>query len=275
MLQFTVDADACTGCGACARDCRGQIIELVEGRPTIAPANENKCVRCQHCLAVCPTGAVSIFGLDPEDSRLLKGALPAPEALETLVEGRRTVRQYRPDGVDPALIGRLLKTAWAAPTGNNKRTVHFTVIDDPAAMRRFRERAFAALQTVVVKGALPMGAQHFENFLTAWVDRGVDIPFRGAPHLLVAHGPANAPTPVVDGLIALSTFDLLAQAHGLGTVWGGSAFSLINDVAPELKGALGIPEEHAIAYVMMFGYPAVHFVRTVQRGEPPVNRVRG
>ena len=45
------------------------------------------------------------------------------------------------------------------------------------------------------------------------------------------------------------------------------------DVAPETLRLLGIPENHRSMYVMLFGYPAVRYARTVQRGISGVRRV--
>ena len=36
---------------------------------------------------------------------------------------------------------------------------------------------------------------------------------------------------------------------------------------------LGIPEDHHIGYMMVFGKPAIKYHRTVQRGDAQVNRV--
>ena len=58
MLQFKIDEEKCTRCGICAKDCPVNIIDMASGLPMIAAENEATCVKCQHCLAVCPTGAV-------------------------------------------------------------------------------------------------------------------------------------------------------------------------------------------------------------------------
>jgi nitroreductase/NAD-dependent dihydropyrimidine dehydrogenase PreA subunit len=274
MLQFKIAEAVCNGCGACAKDCPARIITFADGHPAIAPDDEEKCTRCQHCLAVCPTGALSIFGLDPADSRpLVPGAYPEPERLETLILGRRSFRQYRDDNVDPALLERLLTVAWAAPTGVNSRQTHLFVIDDRAMMDRFRAEVLDRLRPLAAQGALPPRLAHFARFVEVWDDKGVDVIFRGAPHIVIATAPAAAPTPVQDGLIALSTFDLLAQAEGLGTVWGGLAYLAIRFLVPEVRATLGIPEDHEIAYTMLFGYPKVRYHRTVQRGVPAIHRV--
>ena len=130
MLSFSINHNKCTRCGQCVQDCLVRIIEIDDGYPAIVPEKECSCLECQHCLAVCPTGAVSILGKQAEDSVTLAGNLASPEKIETLMKGRRSVRQYRDENIPPELIQRLLDVACHAPTGVNFRQVLFTVVDD-------------------------------------------------------------------------------------------------------------------------------------------------
>lgn len=276
MLDFAVNDQACTSCGLCAADCPARIIAMADGGgPAIAPEKEAACYRCQHCLAICPTAALSILGLKPENSRPLAGSYPAPEQVEMLIKGRRSVRRYLDENLEPALIRRLLEVAWYAPTGINSRQVHFTVVDDKAAMARLRTEVMAGLGRLVRSNALPEGLGFFADFVRLWEEQGVDTLFRGAPHLLVASAPQQVVTPLQDCLIALSYFELYAQANGVGTVWDGLAKLAINDLVPETRRRLGIPEDHQIGYCMAFGRSAVRYARTVQHGPALIRRFAG
>jgi len=276
MVQFSVDAGKCVTCGECERDCPVNIINLDEGLPAIPSDQESACIECQHCLAVCPTGAISILGVDPGASWPLEAdSFPEARRLATLIKGRRSVRRYRDENLDPQLLDDLLAVAWHAPSGVNSRQVQFTVIDDRAAMQAFREAAYAELAELVATGELPEERAFFAEFARMWQEEGTDVLFRGAPHLLVASAPAKVPSPLPDGLIALSTFDLYAQCRGVGTVWDGLAKWAIDELLPQLRKQLGVPEGHVIGYVMAFGKPAVRYQRTVQHEPPRVVRYRG
>ncbi len=263
MLNFTVDTEKCTQCGECARDCLYGIIGM-DDHPFIREDKEDKCIRCQHCLAVCKPGAISIFGLNPADSAPLDGGLPDPERMETLIMGRRSVRRYKKAGADPALIRHLLEVVSHAPTAVNQQKTRLTVVDDPEAMDRFRERATTAALKVIREGRLPDGMERIADFLRG-CESGEDVIFRNAPHLLVASAPSDTLAPMADCHIAMSYFELLANSHGLGTVWDGIAKAVITAIAPELQGVLGIPDDHQIICVMAFGKPAVKYHRSVQR----------
>jgi len=263
MLQFKVDKDLCIQCGECVKDCLWGVIEM-DDYPSIPADREAKCIECQHCLAVCPTGAVSILGKNPEDSLPLKNALPAPEAMERLVMGRRSTRRYKKEGLDPEFIHHLLEVTSHAPTAVNQRNTVLTVVDDAEAMERLRKELTAAALKATHEGRIPTGMERIGDYILGCED-GTDIIFRNAPHLLIASAPAGTYAPMADCHIALSYFELLANSHGIGTVWNGIAKAILTAVLPEFAVRLGIPENHQIVCVMSFGKPAVKYHRTVQR----------
>lgn len=272
MLDFHVDPEKCIQCGECARDCPYGIIELAEDYPQLREEKVSQCIRCQHCLAVCSTGALSILGKDPERSTLLEGNLPTAAQMETLIKGRRSIRFYEREPVDSALIAHLLEVVAHGPTGVNNRQLLFTVVEDQRTMEHLRYRTMEGIRAAVKNGTIPPGLEFFEGLLDAW-DAGRDIIYRGAPHLLVVSSPKEGPSPEPDTLIALSYFELLARCHNLGTVWDGLAKWALTRIVPGIPGELGVPDSHLIGYMMVFGKPAVQHYRTVQRGEPRVNRV--
>ena len=243
-----------------------------DGYPYIPIEKEGNCYKCQHCLAICPTGSVSILGFDPAASRCLTGGYPDPDELETLIKGRRSVRRYKDKNLDPVLFQRLLDVAWHAPTGVNSRQVRFTVLDSKDKVAQLRDVVMAGLERLIKENALPDGMYSYANFVRIWKDHNIDIIFRGAPHLVITSAPRKVPTPEPDCLIALSYLELFAQANGVGTVWNGLAKWAINDLVPDTRHLLGIPDNHLIGYVMAFGKPAVHYFRTVQHGPALIHR---
>ncbi|MBF0386853.1 MAG: nitroreductase family protein [Candidatus Omnitrophica bacterium] len=273
MLDFKVAKEDCIKCGLCAKLCPSGVIELADGYPLIPTEKEPGCLRCQHCLTICPSGAVSILGLDPQDSRPLNKVLLDPERFETFIKGRRTIRAYHNEDLEPALIQRLLDVAWHAPSAKNDRKITFTVIDKKEKLAEFRERVIADLARLAEAKRLPPGREVFGYFAQLWKQKKIDVIFRGAPHLLIASAPKTAVAPLPDCFIALSYFDLFAQSLGVGTLWCGLAKWMIDDILPETKEFLGIPGDHVIGYCMVFGRPSVKFARTAQRGSANVHIV--
>ena len=272
MLQFTIDSTKCTKCGQCVRDCPAQIIERAgDNVPVIRSENEGDCLRCQHCLAVCPEAALSIFGRAPKDSLgLAAKSFPSLDKMLALVRGRRSVRRYRDENVDQTLIQKLLTAVTNAPTGVNRMAVTFSVIDDKDAMHRLRVRCLDSLAASMQAGTLPEQHEFLAWVVPAWIDKKEDVIFRGAPHMLIAAAGTGAACPQEDVNLALAYFELMAQCAGLGTVWCGLA-KMALELVPDLKKDMGLAPGHCY-YAMLFGVPAVHYRRTVQRDDP--SRIR-
>ncbi|MCE5322848.1 nitroreductase family protein [bacterium] len=263
MCRFKVDASLCTKCGLCISDCPSFIIMQDEsGFPTIPTEKQPFCLKCQHCLAVCPTGAVSVLGRDPVDSQMISSIdMPSFKQMDHFVRSRRSIRNYKDENVDKALIDKLLKSLAHVPTGCNAQELTFNVIDDKDTMRKFSDTLVDALMNA--------GANHTsENpFLLQIMEMPREavakMLFRTAPHALIVSAPQDAPCPREDIALALAYFELLAQSAGLGTVWWGLLRRALL-IAPEAKPLLGIPDDHEY-YAILFGLPAIEFARTAQK----------
>jgi nitroreductase len=213
------------------------------------------------------------LGLDPANSLTLIGKTPDAGQMELLIKGRRAIRNYKPENLEPEVLQRLLNVACYAPSGMNARKVRFTVVDDREKLATLRDDMMKGLGQLVRENKLPEGMEFFANFYLAWKEQGIDTLFRGAPHFLVVSAPQNIVTPVQDCLIAMTTFEIFAQTLGVGTVWDGLAKWAINDLMPEFRSRLGIPEDHVIGYAMAFGRPAVEYARTAQHVPYQVHRM--
>jgi nitroreductase/NAD-dependent dihydropyrimidine dehydrogenase PreA subunit len=272
VIQFKIDENLCIRCGLCSQDCIAGILSS-DAIPQMTC--EDRCIKCQHCLAVCPVGAVSILGNNPVDSIEIKESPATAGYLETLIKSRRSVRQYKQEDVDPELIKDLLQTVWHAPKGVNNQELLFTVLSSKAVVDEFRDEIYERLIEMMNNDSIPDTPEHS---YCKWVARGKhenneDIIFRGAPHVIIASSPEKAPCPVSDTHIALSYFDLMAQAKGLGTLWNGILKRTIDAVFPDLKKRLSIPADHIVGCAMVFGKPAIKYVRTINPGQPNLHKV--
>lgn len=271
-LRFSVDQELCIGCGECISDCPYSLIEMHDGIPVLSRENEATCLQCQHCFAVCSTGALSILGKKAADSQPL-GPLPSAEQLANLMKARRSVRRYSKTPVSKEEIAFLLETVAYAPTAVNNRQILCTVIEDPVVMDNLRRMTYSRLQTLIDTGKFPKGMEYLEDVVVEALKSGKDAIFRDAPHLLVVSAPKDSPAPDADCFIALSYFELLAAGMGLGALWCGLAKWALAVVLPEVLAKLGLPANHRVGYMMVFGRPTVQYHRTVQRENAHINRV--
>ncbi|MBA4387772.1 MAG: nitroreductase [Verrucomicrobia bacterium] len=273
MIYFSVNETRCTRCGLCVSDCPSTIIKQ-EGKspPKITRRDSLDCIQCQHCLAICPAAAISILKKKPEDSiPLTVGSTPGFEQMNVLLRGRRTVRHYKDENVDPKLLKRILSAVANAPSGVNRHKLTFSVIDDKDVMRKLRERTLSDLAVADKAGRIPEHFGYLKDAPAAYAEDKTDIIFRTAPHALIVSAGPESLCPNEDAVLALAYFELLAQSAGLGTVWWG-IFKMLIAALPELKPLIGIPDDHSYCYAMLFGVPAVKYARTVQRDDAAVVR---
>lgn len=263
MTPFIIDKERCIRCGICAQDCPTGVIEMHD----FPVLNKTGCNGCQHCLAVCPTGALSVLDKKPADSTPLQGNLPAPEKMQTLIKGRRSVRHYKDENIDQETLQKLLETVWHAPTGMNAQAVQLTVIRDKDQMDTFRAETYRLLSQILPEDPATddKATQNLRSCVDCWNAGGTDMIFRGAPHLIVASAAKTAPCAGADTLIALAYFELMAQTLGIGTVWDGRFMTALAR-QPKLKALLDVSDDYQIGYAMAFGKPGVNYHRTVQRG---------
>lgn len=270
MLDLKINSK-CTSCGACASDCPAMIIEMgKDGLPFISEANEKKCYQCQHCLAICPTAALSILGKKPEDS-VPAFMSPTTEQVDALIRNRRSVRRFRKDDVSDVRMEQIIKAAANAPTGKNDRNVRLSIVRTREQMNKVTDLIISKIEEADQQGLLADGktifavlAKHFRN--------GNDIIFRNAPHMMIATTPKTSPTPLADGFIALAYAELMAHTLNVGVVWAGFV-SQIFATFPELLTELGVPEDHVFSYVLLLGNSALKYPRGVQRDDIDVYNI--
>ena len=275
MLNFQIDLETCIGCGQCASVCPAMIITMDQRTPSIPEDLEKYCIGCKHCVSICGEGSVSILGTGPQ-SGVETPELPpvGQESLEILIKSRRSIRNYRAEKVPAATIEKLLEVASHVPSGHNDRALLFTVVEDPKKIDELREEAIRGVEDLIKTKELPEGMEMFVDIINAWKEGGKDILFRTAPHLLVVSAPEECAAPLHDCIIALTTFELYAQSYGIGTIWNGLAALTITELVPSMLDTLSIPEDHEVGYVMGFGYPAIRYKRTIDRGQPKINWIR-
>ena len=254
-----INEQKCLKCHACVKECIVHVLRPnAQGIPMVRSDEERFCLHCQHCLAVCPVGALKCHDVAPEKCRPI-GAMPSPETMMNLLCQRRSIRQYKDMEIDEGTMESLIHSLAWTPTGCNVHNLFFTVIKHKSEMDYFREKVSATLKFLIKTGILRFVYPNFWRYMDE-LQNGVDVVFRNAPHLIMAASPNNAPCKEADPWIALSYFDLLAQSFGIGTCWCGFAVHALRWI-PSLKKRLAIPRGYKIRTVLLFGYPSVEYQR--------------
>jgi ferredoxin len=59
-MEMRVNAEQCTGCGACVEICPNEAMQLRDG---LIVLDQAICSQCQVCIDVCPVGAITVVEL--------------------------------------------------------------------------------------------------------------------------------------------------------------------------------------------------------------------
>lgn len=272
--QFVVNKSKCIKCGKCINVCSGQVLEMGEdGYPQMKDFERfgwKGCWRCEHCLAVCPKGAISIFGKKPEDS------LPPPienmgEEMEKLIVNRRSCRRYLDKNVDSKIIDKIIKALESAPTGGNSSNVEYTIIDNKDRVKEIWNVAYPKMEELAKKHIYTHSFSDFYYKIMKQSEQTIrkdDLLFNGAPHLFIAHEKCAgkwAEDSKVNCNIATAYFELITNAYGLGTIIMSYSAEVLNELVPEAREMLGIPKDHYAGLIVGFGYPEIKYARGVQK----------
>lgn len=272
-INFNVNQDKCIHCGLCINDCTAKIIKTdAQNFPIILQEDFSKCIKCQHCLAICPTEAISILDKDPKNSSPCNN-FPSSEQLLNLIQSRRSFRSYKHENLDPEIMQKLKEVLKYPPTGCNFHNLQFSIIDDVDVMDRFRNRTNNKVKKILLSTPVCNLTGKLAKYKKAFLSDS-DVIFRGAPHMVVVSTPLNAPCGNQDGIIALSYFELYAQSLGIGTLWCGFA-QICLKLFPELCEFLEIPDGFKPVYVMLFGATDLKYQRTTQPDEYKIISIKG
>lgn len=269
MSLFNIDQKKCKQDGICAAVCPAQIIVQSDKKsfPSLLEHGEEFCVNCGHCVAVCPYGAITLATMSLADCPpIQKNLVPDADAIKQFLQTRRSVRRYKAKIVPRKLLQELIDTARYAHTGSNVQEVQWTVFQNPEDVHRLAQMVcdFAKIMLPVVTDEALV--RRFRRIIEAW-DNGIDRILRGAPHLIVVHGPADASFPAADCAIALTYLELYAYARGLGTCWAGYFTAASNMHEPIMK-TLDLPAGHKCYGAVMLGYPRYEYHRIPKRNDP-------
>lgn len=251
-----IDSEKCIGCGLCAADCLGKAISMDSGKAEMIKG----CFMCGHCVAVCPSEAVSFVGekydmADVEDLGCGFG-IDADTMLHA-IKTRRSIRQFKKQTVDRALLEKILEAGRFSPTASNAQNVRYIVFSQET--EQFRAISMEQLRSYehdeeafkkVFPPPMSRDRMDFANdhFL-----------FKGAPVVILTVSPS-----VVNATIAAANMELQAVSQGLGMLYVGF-FVRMAAISDRIRDFLGLAEGEQVVNCLCFGWPDVEYKRTVPR----------
>lgn len=265
--KIKIDEKKCIHCGKCINDCLFGCLEFDENKIPRHSSLGSNCIACQHCMAICPVGAFSFNGKNPENST--KVDYGNDVELLNLIKSRKSIRAYKNENIPQEKFEKIKEMLPFVPTGANINDLHFSIVETKEKMNEIIKLTYEKILTA--DDNLPL----IQLCKTSYKN-GCDIIYRGAPSMIAVavdtkkaiQGCENA-----DPIIALSYLDLYAPTIGLGTLWCDMALVMANQF-PEIYSLLEIPENYTLNYTMLLGIPDVKYQRTAQPEQFSIKEIR-
>lgn len=258
-IMVEVLEERCIGCGKCAADCFPENLTIGNGKAHV----EGPCMECGHCYAVCPVDAIRITGYPTDGVIQFQTKKPSLDGEELLnfIKSRRSIRKYQDKPVPADLLCHILEAGRFTPTGGNAQDVHYIVVQEHLdELKKLVWEGLLRMVRHLPKNETGPYAKIFSSLLADYESQGKDRLFFNAPVLLIV-----ASHSMLDGGLAASNIELMANAEGLGTLYSGF-IQMALSASPEACSYLKITKSQ-IRVCMLMGYPDVTFRRTAPRKE--------
>ena len=124
MSLITVDESKCNRDGICVRECPIVLLTQEDEKsiPEAADNADKMCLHCGHCVAVCPSGALSLSDIDVDDCLPIKKELKINiETVEQFFRSRRSIRNFKDNVASKETIEKLIQSGHIRPNTRRRR----------------------------------------------------------------------------------------------------------------------------------------------------------
>lgn len=253
--MVSIDQNKCIGCGMCVKDCFFGVLSLQDKKAVIS----GDCFHCGHCVSVCPTDAVTIPDYPMEEVREYDESCKMDaENLLHFMQFRRSVRQFKKEPVPMEYMEKILEAGRYTPTAANRQDVSYILVKEH--LEEFKKIVWEGLGERLAKGTPDPYAYRMQIFYDAYLANPEDDRlFCGADLCMLVL--SDAP---VNGTLAMTSMELMAQAQGVGVLYSGFLQRIILDT-PKALEFLGLDGTKTLGTVMLYGMPDVTYQRTAPR----------
>lgn len=241
--MIEINEKQCVGCGQCVSVCPFTVLR-VNKETNRAECMKKDCLSCMHCAAICPQQAILFQGRPAVLSEVQDLTGFHTKDLESFIYQRRSYRKFFKKPIPHEIIMKALNAAMIAPSAKNEHPVQWLLIQSEAVQQLLME---AILEYCAKQHVSSEVLSEYKNHNNPVIGENAV--------LLVGICKKNALNPAQDTAIALTTAELILQAHGIGTCWAGYLTRFLNTI-PACRKIIQLEEDFAVYGALMMGYPS-------------------
>lgn len=303
-FNLSIDKDKCIVCEKCVKICTSCIFTVVDEKMApntkeeclsneesnkaiakeIGLQNQEICISCGHCVAICPTNAITHNDFPPEKVfPINRNLYPTAEEFLHLCKARRSNRAFSKDKIPQEHLMQIIEAAHLAPTAMNTQQVEITLITDTQVMQQVSEYTINTFEKIrktlenpfvklplkpFMKGTYKM----FPKFklLKAEYDNGKDLVLRDATALVLFSAPKQSKFGCHDCNLAYQNASLMAECLGIAHFYTGFVYAALQqDKKDKFLKKLGV--EGKIYAGMALAMPIFEFERYIERKGLKIN----
>lgn len=283
-VEFYLDKDKCAKCGSCIEVCASYIKADDDGFPCTQSDGESLfgCIQCGNCMMICPKDAIEIKGedIDKWHLRELNKNLPDYDAINSLFIKRRSIRNYKDQGISKEILDKIVQAAATAAVSIPPSEVKVLIINGKDKVQEFADDIIEAMKGFVkVMNPLVLwlfgiftgkiNQKMFKEFVLPLCremikdkEKGIDHLFYNAPAVMIFYSTELSDRE--DQLIAATHATIAAESLGLGTCFIGSVGAIMQN-NKKLRKKYGIQPTDKVGTGFVVGYPDIRFHKGFQR----------
>jgi nitroreductase len=164
-----------------------------------------------------------------------------------LLQKRRAIRDFEAREVPAKVINEILQESTLAPSASNNQPCRFVVVQCRKTIKNLSDESKANLLRDNAEKKIKLNP----DYVTMLQNENFNV-FYNAPCVVYIVGAKSVGSLDVDCALAASYIMFGAAARGLGTCWVALGANIRD---PQLKGELGISDNHRIVAPIIVGYP--------------------
>lgn len=284
--KVSIDYSKCNGCSRCVEVCPDNEYKLIKGKVVPSGTAVFGCIGCGHCIAICHEEAIRIEGRQLSINDLF----PLPESLKTnfpdlltLLQRRRSIREFSNKEIQQETIDQLITAAKTAPMGIPPSDVNLLIIKGRRKNHDFTSAFINLLksqQWLISKWFLflmrpfwgKVNDDLFRRFLRPLVriyissmNKGKNIVTYDAPLTLYFYGTAYSDP--ADPVIAATYAMIAAESLGLASCMVGAIHPFLQHgkKADEFRKKFNIRQKSKAGLFLLVGYGKTTYKKGINR----------